>query len=209
MIVDCIADLHGNFPILPGGDLLIIAGDLTARDTFQEHMEFAQWIAKQTYKLKVIIAGNHDMLMEDWHPMFLTELAYLKDSGCEFEGLKIWGSPWTPIFEGVNPHCKAFMLPEKKLKKKWDKIPDNIDILVTHGPPHGILDSNGDECCGSISLRNATFDGTRFRKKKLHVFGHIHEEGGKRIDLSSGIFVNASIVNEHYLMVNEPVRVIL
>jgi len=120
MIIDCISDLHGFYPKLEGGDLLIVAGDLTARHTDKEWYEFASWMHEQNYRKIVFIAGNHDTMIEEWDkeqdesgyegPVSDSNdrIEYLCDSGTEFEGLKIWGSHWTKRFEGINPHCMAF-----------------------------------------------------------------------------------------------------
>lgn len=175
MIIDCIADLHGYYPELPGGDLLIVAGDLTARDLENEHALFDYWINEQPYKKKVVIAGNHDNVLAENRLKFQF-CEYLCDSGTEFEGLKIWGSPWTKKFAGMNSYCMAFTCnTEEELAEKWALIPSDIDILVTHSPPYGILDSNGKEYCGSTTLRNIILDGNKFKNKKAHIFGHIHE----------------------------------
>lgn len=214
MIIDCISDLHGFLPQLEGGDLLIIAGDLTARDQPIEYDQFARWLDRQKYKCKIVIAGNHDGLLQRFPCRVrwdykqgramgrLYSATYLLDSAEEFEGLKIWGSPWTPTF--LNWH---FMKDRgEQIKAIWDLIPNDIDILVTHGPPHGILDRNiNGEHCGCEELRE-----TSFRiAPKLHVFGHIHEQGGKTINTTLTTFVNASIMNERYNPVNKPIRVIL
>jgi Icc-related predicted phosphoesterase len=222
MIIDCISDLHGAYPHLEGGDLLIVGGDLTSRDSVQEHLEFAIWLANQDYKKIILIAGNHDNHLKRWLPMKIDNLDYLCDSGCEFEGLKIWGSPWTKTFPNMNPHCKAFTVEtDEEIAEKWALFPDDIDILITHSPLHGILDQlkryngmfwhkeDGYESCGSVSLRNMVLDGNKFKKLKLHVFGHIHECGGHSLKLPLIEFVNASIMNEHYEPINKPVRVIL
>ena len=142
MIIDCISDLHGHYPHLEGGDLLIVAGDLTAKDTQAEYLHFFRWIAKLNYRKKILIAGNHDNWIEqnDFPLQSIADFNYLCDSGTEFEGLKIWGSPWSLWFKGINPRCKAFTGSEKDLEKKFKLIPDNIDILVTHSPPKGIFD---------------------------------------------------------------------
>lgn len=218
MIIDCISDLHGYYPTLEGGDLLIVAGDLTARDEKEQYEEFFNWMKNQEYRKKVFICGNHDnqaMSQFDWY-----DAEYLCDSGTEVvtngNRLKIWGSPWSSTFKGMNPHCKAFTCDtEEELAVKFSLIPEDVDILITHSPSHGILDSVLDQSvgfeneytryCGSISLREKFFQ----IKPKLHVFGHIHEWGGKSIDLTTSICINASIVNEKYEHVNKPVRVIL
>lgn len=223
MIIDCISDLHGYYPILDGGDLLIVAGDLTASDNGSEYWEFIQWMSIQNYKKKIVVAGNHDnMIAKDQYKIHIVEdFDYLCDSGTEFEGLKVWGSPWTKTFPGMNPHCKAFTVDtEEELAEKWALIPKYVDILITHSPPDGILDKICYIDCakdqaknvGSKSLRNQVFNVCR---PKLHVFGHVHESRGKccefndkhdRIDI---IFVNASYVNERYEPVNKPIRIIL
>lgn len=209
MIIDCISDLHGHYPELPGGDLLIVAGDLTARDTYQENILFKHWLDNQNYKKKVFIAGNHDNLIQNTDLMddvFYEYFdSYLCDSGTEFEGLKIWGSPWTKTFPGMNPHCKAFTVDtEEELAEKWAMIPDDVDILVTHSPPHGCYldqDKNGN-MLGCVSLRDRLFK----LKVKLHVFGHIHEGYGVH-PIVNPDSINASHVNERYEPVNKPIRI--
>lgn len=209
MIIDCIADLHGYYPELEGGDLLIVAGDLTARDSSENWNEFEDWICKQNYQEKIIIAGNHDNFLGsmDEHRMWKywekVGITYLCDSGTEFEGLKVWGSPWTKKFIGMNPHCMAFTCyTEEHLAEKWALIPQDIDILITHCPPHGCYldqDSKG-TMLGDVPLRDKVYK----MNLKLHCFGHIHEGYGKHTNN-----VNASHVNERYQPVNKPVRVIL
>ena len=241
MIIDCISDLHGHYPELEGGDLLIVAGDLTARDTQEEYMEFDDWIYEQNYMHKIVIAGNHDNKLMCDDPFLDGYLGitpeYLCDSGLEIwteyeitkwgtrpapnaKKLKIWGSPWTKWFEGVNPHCTAFMLKtEEELAEKWAMIPSDTDILITHSPPKGILDWNKHgKQCGSDSLWERSKE---MKNLKLFVFGHIHEaysmintsqlfHGFPEIKAKSlPIIVNASHVNERYEPVNKPVRVIL
>ena len=223
MIIDCIADLHGFYHELEGGDLLIVAGDLTRRDTEEEYRAFNAWLKLQPYIEKIIIGGNHDNLLYekyngqriDHH--LLPSVRYLQDSGTEFESLKIWGTPWTKTFEGMNPHCKAFTLDtEEELAKKWKLIPDDIDILITHSPPYGIGDMIDDQYhCGNYHVGSKSLT-SRLRKEtkiRLHVFGHIHEgychENLKRPDGSQIDVINASHVNEYYEPVNKPRRVIL
>ena len=233
MIIDAISDLHGFFPDLKGGDLLIVAGDLTASDANAQYLLFMEWLDAQEYKQKIVVAGNHDnLLFEEKFKISLPEyysqgerIIYLCDSGTEFEGPKIWGSPWTPLFRGVNRRCAAFMLPEAELEAKFALIPDDVDILVTHGPPYGILDAvrkygpfshEREECVGSESLLKRVFD----IRPQLHIFGHIHEGYGEyhhtprdgascELGITPIKFINCSHVNERYEPVNKPIRVIL
>ena len=217
MIIDCISDLHGEYPLLGGGDLLIIAGDLVGRSDVTAYTYFCNWLNAQNYRKKVVISGNHDTWLEE-NPRFFdgqTGIDYLCDSSTEFEGLKIYGSPWTHRFQGINPHCCAYAIRSNKLESNMESIPyDDIDILVTHTPPYMILDevwrsqfdgSDFPENTGSVSLRNRLL--SPCSKVKLHVFGHIHEHGGRFFNTGLMTFINASLMNEHYEFVNEPVRI--
>ncbi len=230
MIIDCIADLHGNMPTLTGGDLLILAGDYTARDTIPQWVSFFQWLKRQDYRKKVVVAGNHDGFLMKAYPKCKEEadrlaevqsfldaqdmegwedFEYLCDSGIEFEGLKIWGTPWTPLFDGVNPACKSFMADDEFfLDQKFDLIPEGIDVLITHGPMLHILDANIDGySCGSAALRRH-MDRV---KPRFHVFGHIHEQGGQALKYKhagpNSLCMNCSYVNERYQPVNDCIRI--
>ncbi len=210
MKIDCISDLHGFLPQLDGGDLLIIAGDITASDQLYQYEEFFQWLQFQKYKTIIYIAGNHDGIigkkMIDFHT--LNDIRYLEDSYTYVNDFKIWGSPWTPTF--LDWH---FMKERgEPIKEKWDLIPDDIDILITHGPPYGILDkvkisSRGDKFkkAGCMDLMNTI---PRLKNLKLHVFGHIHESYGI-LEIGNTKFVNACIMNENYEPINKPISVIL
>lgn len=219
MIIDCISDLHGEFPKLDGGDLLIVAGDLTARDDYDGYCKFNEWmiVNSRKYKKSIVIAGNHDngLLPGRFNVECLPKIAYLCDSETEFQGLKIWGSPWTAQFPGMNPHCMAFTMPfgcdnEEHLKDKWDLIPEDTDILITHSPPFGILDKTWKKRCGSKSLTKRI---SQLNNLKLHVFGHIHEGHGREcwINEKGDVvqFVNASMMDENYSCINKPITVIL
>lgn len=214
MIIDCIADTHGNFPQLEGGDLLIVAGDLTARGTESEYFQCFDWLYEQDYSKKILIAGNHDTQMQDENysgpcGVMFGAFDYLCDSGIQWCGLRIWGSPWTKRFAGENPRCLAFTCEtEEELGKKWACIPQNTDILITHSPPWGILDKTiYNEYVGSKSLANKV--GHMEKPPKLWIWGHVHEAYG--IDLpvrqKKCKMVNASHVNERYEPVNKPVRI--
>jgi Icc-related predicted phosphoesterase len=225
MIIDLISDLHGFYPKLEGGDLLIVGGDWTRTDSFDELQYFEkEWLRHQDYKKIILIAGNHDNMAYEagWYGRI--KIAYLQDSGIEFEGLQIWGSPWSLTFPGMNPLCKAFTVDtEEELQEKWDLIPEDTDILITHTPPYGILDGvlyahiaalgSDDKYirhCGSRSL----YERLKQVRPRIHCFGHIHEAYGMHRPYlecikAEGypIFVNASHVNEKYQPVNQPIRI--
>lgn len=213
MLICCISDLHGSFPTLREADLLIIAGDLTTRDSPNCWNEFLQWLRNTKFRKRVIIGGNHDARAQRG----LIDLRsnanfdYLQDSGIEFEGQKIWGAPWTRKFRGQNPTAMAFALDtEIQMKERWELIPADTDILVTHAPPFGILDSIPYETrVGCVQLAN------QYTSKRiapwLHVFGHIHSGYGIRINPSSipseTMFINAAYMNEDYHPINKPIYV--
>ena len=178
MEITCISDLHGYYPKLEGGDLLIIAGDLCENDSLDciNNFKFSVELYSKVYQIIIMVAGNHDNWIQNglffnrnkecWDNTFLS---YLEDSGTEFKGLKIYGSPWTKTFPGMNPNCKAFTVDtDEELKAKWDLIPSDTDILITHCPPHGIMDKS----YGSTSLRKIVSSRERLPNLKLHCFGH-------------------------------------
>lgn len=147
---------------------------------------------------KVVIAGNHDFAFEQ-NPTareWITHATYLQDELFEVDGLRIWGSPWQPRFFDW-----AFNLDRgAPLAEKWAQIPAEVDILVTHGPPHGILDRvHRGENVGCRALLDAVLG----RKPTLHVFGHIHEAYGVLED--HGVcFANASTCTVDHRPVNPP-----
>lgn len=206
MIIDCISDLHGELPKLDGGDLLIVAGDFLGGPTYEAFLAFDEWLCKQDYEKKVVIAGNHDLMKFGW--IKDRTASYLFDNSTEFRGLKIYGSPWSLWFYGINPRCKNYTGSEYELKKHFKNIPTDVDILVTHTPPFGKFDQVRSESVGSISLMIRLF-WQHFPNLKLHVFGHIHEHGGNSLVEGNTTFVNASIMNEDYQPVNKPVRIVL
>jgi predicted phosphodiesterase len=200
---------------LPGGDLLIHAGDLmNSGYAPSEAIEFMNWFESQSqYDKKVFIAGNHDRLFED-EPSFIQQLLgerptidYLQDETLalydmdEDRSVKIYGSPWQPEF-----YNWAFNLPKggQALFNKWAAIPEYTDILITHGPPQDHLDVSGPPYnephlgCALLRLK------VDKQPPKIHVFGHIH--GGYGYKFHNGThFFNASILTERYECRNRPV----
>jgi predicted phosphodiesterase len=175
---------HGRIAV-PPGDVLVHAGDATSRGTSAQLKSFAAFIKAQPHRHKVVIAGNHDFGLEQTSTLGpeLFGPAYLSDSGCELDGIKVWGTPWQPWFFDW-----AFNLPRgEPLAQKWSLIPDDTDVLVTHGPPMGVLDKTlRGESVGCEALRDAL---VRVRPR-LHVFGHIHEAYGVHRD-DHTLYVNA------------------
>lgn len=198
----CVSDTHNQLSQveLPPGDVLLHAGDLTGRGTLPEIQQALEELVALDYEHKIFIAGNHDFGFEqepEKVKALLTQIApeliYLRDSAVELEGIKIYGSPWQPWF-----HSWAFNLQRgAEIRQKWDLIPTDTDILITHGPPHGILDQTlmGDHA-GCEELLKVIRERVR---PKYHIFGHIHEGYGQEHDSEHDIsYINASTCTLRY-----------
>lgn len=173
----CVADTHlydDALGELPEGDVLVHAGDLLRSGRMVELEYAAQWLHAQPHRHKVVIAGNHDWCFVRAPGPARARLApavtYLEDDEVTIEGVRFWGSPWQPEF-----YDWAFNLPRgEPLARKWAAIPSGVDVLVTHGPPRGYGDRVEGERKGCDDLLEAV---DRVQPA-LHVFGHIHEDGG-------------------------------
>lgn len=195
--------------VLPQGDILIHSGDFTGRGKPYEVEEFFGWLERQSKNFKhvIFIAGNHDMCFEyksTWVVNAIkslpTNVHYLEDSEIIIDGIKFYGSPWQPEFFNW-----AFNLPRgKKLEEKWEMIPNDTDVLITHGPPMYILDYTLRDMInvGCLALYNKVIQ----IKPKLHVFGHIHEGYGVK-EQDGTMFVNASSVTARYELINKPIEI--
>lgn len=197
-------DQHAGVTV-PDGDIFIHAGDFTMVGNARRIATFGKWVRALPHEYKIVIAGNHDVLFEDDLDEALDFLGsdrdgliYLQDSGVTINGVYFWGSPWQPWFNDW-----AFNLPRgEALARKWDLIPERTDVLITHGPPAGILDRVGSESFGCADLLQRVLD----LRLKVHVFGHIHGAAG--MEVRNGVqFVNACICDESYRTTN-PVRVV-
>jgi predicted phosphodiesterase len=194
-----ISDTHGFHDIeVPAGDVLIHAGDGCSLGTLEEARRWGAFLHAQPHRHKLVIAGNHDRCFESdldgARKMLPASLTFLHDSGCEVEGLRVWGAPWQPWFLSW-----AFNLPRgPELARKWALIPDATDILITHGPPYGILDRTiSGQDVGCEDLRRAI---ERVRPR-VHAFGHIHEGYGTAF-IDGTMFVNASTCTLAYKPTN-------
>lgn len=212
--IDLISDTHNKHNqlngFLEGGEILLHAGDISSRGTLKEIEAFLNWYESLDFEHKIFIAGNHDFLFEKEYEKSIDivsnykSIDYLQDGLItlfkkDSEEVKIWGSPWNPKF-----YDWAFNLERNSdiMKSKWDMIPDNIDILVTHTPPHGILDKNiYYKSCGDELL----MERIKEIKPKICIFGHIHEANGHHYDAENDIhFINASVLDHRYIFKNKP-----
>lgn len=202
MIIQAVSDLHGTLPDVPACDLLLIAGDVCPVEDHDIHFQaqwlnttFRAWLSGLHARHVVGVCGNHDFVFEKRPDLVPTDLpwTYLQDSGCTIEGLRVWGTPWQPRFFDW-----AFNLDEPELAAKWRLIPDGTDVLVLHGPPHGIGDAvprRGGvvENTGSPSL----LERIRAVGPRVVVFGHIHEGRGE-YRLGETVLANVTVVDEKY-----------
>jgi Icc-related predicted phosphoesterase len=188
-------EIHREVEV-PTGDILIHAGDFTMFSKSMEAIaDFNDWLGELPHRHKIVVPGNHEFFLEadPSERLILDNAVVLINEGTEIEGLRIWGSPVTPLYGG------AFGLRSAKDRKMlFAQIPNDIDVLVSHGPPFGILDtapSGLHEGCLEL------LDAVERVRPKLHVFGHIHGAHGIfQTELTT--FVNASRLGTH----NDPCK---
>jgi Icc-related predicted phosphoesterase len=198
---------HGLLKVPKDIDMVIHSGDATnPRDPYaseQEMLNFISWFGSLPIKHKVFVAGNHDLCIErnlvTKIDFMKNGIVYLENDYAEVEGIKIWGSPFTPTFgQGW-----AFNKKRSALHDIWKEIPDDVDIVVVHGPPKGILDLayhqlNCIEFCGDEALRKRMY----LLNPKLCLFGHIHNNediinaGTMKLSIGDTIYSNGSVVTD-------------
>jgi Icc-related predicted phosphoesterase len=242
--ITAISDTHNKHNQLegklPGGDILIHAGDITSLGRKDEVKRFIKWFGKQDYAHKIFIAGNHDMSFDreillrnklahfegrnindydtscsEGKPAWLEELLgihlhpnvyYLENSSIDIEGIKIWGSPYSPTFGygwgfNVDRGYDAAQI--------WNQIPLDTDIVITHSPIYGYNDrtSNTNENVGCVDLYHRLHE----VKPHLHFSGHIHEGYGWGTipykDEWGDIYTfNGSTCNLRYEAIQDPIK---
>ena len=200
-----ITELYGELPYV---DIIVHSGDCTRYGEFEETDLFMNWFSKQNSKHKVLVAGNHDFVLQqmdrrNWLLANNYGVTYLEDSFINIDGIGIYGSPWSPVFG-----MWAFMKHRNaELDEVWQKVPTDgtVDLLVTHTPRYGRFDVSvrGNYNVGCEMLANRIND----IHPKVHVFGHIHECGGMikeetEVPLEGMISLNASLLNIRYVLAN-------
>lgn len=207
-----LADLHGHLPRIDACDLLLLGGDLcpavdhgVARQSAWLDGPFRAWLAQAPAAAIVGIAGNHDFVFERDPALVPGDLpwTYLQDAAVDVQGVRIWGSPWTPWF-----HDWAFNAPreggEAFLERCYGGIPEGTDVLLVHGPPRGI----GDRTTAGVDAGStALLDAIDRVQPRLCAFGHIHEARGQwtRGDTT---LVNAAAVDALYELRSPPAVVV-
>lgn len=201
MKIVALADTHGVFHNIdiPDGDILIVAGDWTSQGGIHACINFARWIDEQPHKYKLYIPGNHEVGFEENSSLegLILSGTNINKKLINIEGINIFGFSYTLPFNNW-----AFSMNEE-FQEYYFKIvaPTNVDILVTHGPPFGILDSEKYQ----INLGSkALLDYVKEIQPKLHIFGHIH--GGYGINntaMPNTLFANVSLM-DRIKIVNKP-----
>lgn len=215
MKIVAISDTHQAYiKDLPKGDVLIHAGDFSLlpknahenRELMEAELrDLKNWFyeVKNNYKYVVLVPGNHDWIFEVDYQFaceFMDEIIVLNDKAITLDGVKIWGSP-------INLEYRDWAFnraPGEEILKHWNQIPHDTDILVTHGPPLGILDQaypeKNSDALGDIDLLNTV----KNLNLKAHIFGHIHGSHGTKEEFGT-LFVNASIMDETYSPTFSPI----
>lgn len=203
----CLSDTQGQHARLtvPPGDMLVHAGDWSSASEPLD--DFFDWLEAQPHAHKVLIAGNHDFYPERCAEDFRSKVSpiprvvYLEDSGTSIGGIRFWGSPVTPWFYGwaFNRQRGA------EIARHWAMIPDGTQVLITHGPPKGVLDADHNGAAqGCWDLLQRTTDLAQLR---LHVFGHMHARGGREAKVGTKRFLNAAVCDDGNRLVRGPVVV--
>lgn len=202
MRVVAISDTHGKHwdLELPEGDVLIHAGDFTSRGEKDEVADFNKYLGTLPFAHIIVIAGNHDFFFERSPGLardMMTHCVYLQDEAVTIDHVNFYGSPWQPTFFNW-----AFNLPRgAPLREKWELIPKDTHVLITHGPPHGIRDvvAKGRHvgCKELLAVVKEV-------QPLCHIFGHIHEDAGV-FQTQETCFINASSLDLAYDLVNAPI----
>lgn len=170
-------------------DAIIHTGDETSSRDLSVNNNLANdffcWYARYPSPIKLYVPGNHSLAvhrgMIKQEDLTVDGIQLLVDLPVNLYGYRVYGSPWTPLFG----QCAAFMRKRNQMKPVWDAIPDNTEILVTHGPPKGILDLAPDMApesdiaqVGCKALRNRVNEVGPL----IHAFGHLHDMGDELLN---------------------------
>jgi len=196
MRLTIISDTHGEQDKLGrlSGDVLIHCGDMfnmfNQSDDDFDRMD--AWFGEHDFDLILCTGGNHDFELQkrsSYVDSPFKNAVYLEGSSHVHKGITFFGAPWMPDLFG-----QAFFTKGQELSKKWSDIPDNVDVLITHTPPAGILDvSSRGRTLGCQHLLAAV----ERTQPTIHCFGHVHASSGVHKNHKT-TFVNAALVDSQY-----------
>ena len=229
MKIVAISDTHTKHKklVIPECDVLVCAGDFSWHGTYWETWRFLKWFGEQPAKHKIFISGNHEIGLDATKPESYRGgkhgyvpgahalarktpgVIYLEDSEVVIDGIKFYGTPWTPFFYdwGFNGSDGPTQLEgNRKLVDVYSKIPEDTNVLICHGPAYGILDKSltGDTRCGSVEMRKI-LESDKLAQLRLYINGHIHEARGHEIACGNVNFCNVSTLGRDYETVSPPV----
>jgi Icc-related predicted phosphoesterase len=191
--------MHDRIAI-PDADMLVHCGDSLGHGTLEELAELDRFLGTLPHEYKILVAGNHDWCFErdpEAARRLVRNAIYLEDAAVELGGTKFYGSPWQPWFLDW-----AFNLERgEPLREVWSKIPEDTEVLITHGPPYGVCDRT---LRGELVGCEQLLERVQRVKPKLHLFGHIHEGYGT-VQTDETLFVNASTCDVRYRPINQPI----
>ncbi|MCX6106692.1 MAG: metallophosphatase domain-containing protein [Proteobacteria bacterium] len=206
----CISDTHLQHRNIemPPGDILVHAGDWTMfGKNIADALEFIHWLDELPYAHKIVISGNHELLMlnsahrrEVLDRFILAKIIYLEDQGISIDGINFWGTPWQPSYGNL-----AFNLnDELERAEKWDLIPESTHVLIVHGPPHGLRDCIPDDSGRHAGCSALTGKISKLPSLSAVICGHIHEGAGVETSDTGVLVVNASICGQGRQAENKP-----
>lgn len=192
-------------PSIPDGEVLIHAGDCTGSGSLSALDDFTKWLRSLPHSHKILIAGNHDFCFEKQptESRRMCEergISYLRGESISIGGVNFYGFPWQPIYRFM-----AFNAREGELKGRLKLVPDNTNVLVSHGPALHTLDYIPSEKA-HVGCRALAKRIEQLPNLKAHICGHIHESYGLLVRESDGLkCVNASTCTEDYKPSNTPI----
>ena|ERR1700733_3787942 len=217
MRIVCISDTHGlhRYINLPDGDVLVHAGDITRNGELDTMEDFAKWMKDQPHRHKLVIFGNHDRFerLDNNRKVaigFLLDagITYLQDSSIEIDGVKFYGTPWSPRWGDYQFYADR----GNDIAAKWRIIPDDTNVLIVHGPPYEILDGvpygiwYGEHITINVGCKDLLRRIKELKQLKVFLCGHIHSSSGVKV-IDNVVYANCAILNpEHEIAY--PARVI-
>ena len=226
MKIVVISDTHTKHSKLtiPECDVLVHCGDFTYQGKYWKVKSFYDWLCQQPATHKLVIAGNHEETFDRTHPQYNPackaiiadayddSIHYLEDSEIVIEGIKFYGTPWTPrfydwAFNGITDADLPYQNGGTSLTEVYNRIPEDVQVLIAHGPPYDICDlsENGDERTGSIEMRRMTRE--KLGMLRLYLCGHIHEARGMEVTDGNITYINASSLARDYKTISDPILI--
>jgi Icc-related predicted phosphoesterase len=206
MKIVALSDTHGSHRSvnMPQGDIVIHCGDYTRRSNYPGTLDFIQWYSNLKFSYKILIAGNHDRFTEKRKQDFFEiingrGIIYLENQSVQIGNNKFFGSPYTQKFVGIGSFTYSN---EHETRKIWNLIPEDTNILLTHGPAKGFRDFSKTE--NKHTGCDVLLEHILKIKCPYHIFGHIHESYGIEANEDT-VFINASLVNGAEELINKPV----